>query len=153
MGIDKRSKALDSMMHSDIKEKYRQICKNISLNIPDHCTWQWDEKFHTTVVVFETLDQDLILFPIIQEFEDRWDFLSIERSGKAFYRFFIDRFGVIPGQFVFTAGDDDTCKLFAVWWPWGDDEKVSLRVGLFINKADASSHDRLRAMLTQWFKM
>ena len=140
-------------MHPEIKDKYQQICHNISLNIPDQCNWEWDEKFHTTIVVFEKFDQDLIFFPITQEFDNRWDFSTIERSGEPFYDFFINRFGIIPGQMIFTAGGDVSQKLFAVWWPWGDDEKVSLRVGLFVNEADTSSLDQTRAMLMQWFNM
>ena len=49
-------------MHPELSDKYQQICNNISLNIPDQYSWQWDEKFHTTIVVIEKFDQDIIFF-------------------------------------------------------------------------------------------
>ena len=141
-------------MPPETNRKYQTICENICLNLPEQSLWQWDPKFKTSIIVFNKFDQDLVFFPITQEFDHRWDFSSIDRSGNAFYEFFINRFGIIPGQVIFTSDRHNGWILFAVWWPWGNNEKISLRVGLFADDDKAAVGDeQIRAWLTKWFKL
>jgi hypothetical protein len=37
---------------------------------------------------------------------------------------------LMPGQVFFTSHMVDQIVLGVAWWPWGDDDKVSMRVGL-----------------------
>ena len=40
--------------------------------------------------------------------------------------------GIDPGQKIYVSESDDTPFLLAAWWPWGNGETVSLRVGVRI---------------------
>ena len=102
--------------------------------------------FNTALVVFDKCDMDVIYIPITQEFDNQWDFATIERSPSSFYTYFNRVFGVVPGQKVFTSTNASGTILFAVWWPWGDGNKISLRVGLYDTDRD-TGRDLLKSAL------
>ena len=112
-------------------QKLNDTCTRIGLNIPPEYVWYWDERFNTATVVIDDTEKDLILFPITQEFERQWNIANIGDVPEPFFRYFKNVFGIIPGQKTFTSQTGDGTVLFAVWWPWGNGRKISLRVGLF----------------------
>ena len=129
---------------------FETICKRISLNIPNEDKWRWDGRFNTALVTFEKKDMELIYFPIMQEFTKQWDFVSIDHAEGSFFEFFNDQFGLVPGQQIFTSEDDSGIILFATWWPWGDDLRFSLRVGLYANGQKGLNDHEIKAYLTEW---
>ena len=137
-------------MDSNVKKKHDDICKRISLNIPSVSRWSWDEMFNTALVVFDKSDMDVIYIPITQEFDAQWDFTTIENAPSHFYTYFNRVFGVVPGQKIFTSTDTTGTILFAVWWPWGDGKKISLRVGLFDGN-ETNQPDQFKEFLRNWF--
>jgi hypothetical protein len=140
-------------MMPTMQKKFSDICGKISLNVPPHCTWCWDEVFGTALVVFDRGDLDLVYIPMTLEFEARWDMASIDKAPSHFSSYFNKVFGVMPGQKIFTAEDKDGLILFAVWWPWGDGAKISLRVGLFSPADDKVARNQVKAFLTDWFHL
>jgi hypothetical protein len=134
-------------------QKFYGICVKISLNVPPHCTWCWDEVFGTALVVFDRSDLDLVYIPMTLEFDAQWDMDSIDRAPPHFASYFNSVFGIMPGQKIFTAANGDGLILFAVWWPWGDGAKISLRVGLFSPADVKLARHRVKALLTDWFRL
>ncbi len=61
-------------------------------------------------------------------------------------------FGLIPGQKLFTAYDDqlENLLLFATWWPWGDSDSFSLRVGIFCKDEQIINHQEIKEHLIDW---
>ncbi len=137
-------------MTSTRSEKLNDISTRICMNIPSECQWCWDEMFNTALVVFDKCDMDVIYFPITQEFDAQWDFTTIGKAPPNFTAYFNRIFGIVPGQKIFTAAEATGTILFAVWWPWGDGIKISLRVGLFEDD-ETSPPDHLRDLLCRWF--
>jgi hypothetical protein len=140
-------------MISIMPQKFSDICVKISLNVPPHCTWCWDEVFGTALVVFDCSDFDLVYIPMTLEFDAQWDMASIDKAPPQFSSYFNRVFGIMPGQKIFTAVDGDGLILFAVWWPWGDGAKISLRVGLFSPTEDRLARHQIKALLTDWFRL
>jgi hypothetical protein len=137
-------------MTSTRRQKHDGICARISLNVPSENQWCWDEMFNTALVVFDKCDMDLIYIPMTQEFDTQWDFTTIGNAPPPFYTFFNRVFGIVPGQKIFTATDASGTMLFAVWWPWGDGNKISLRVGLHVGDIDKGP-DQRKDSLCRWF--
>ncbi len=131
--------------------KFADICAKISMNLPEESAWHWDEPFGTALVAFEKSDADLVLFPLIKEFDRHWDFSSLPGASGPFFDYFQSAFGVIPGQRIFTTGNSAGWTLFAVWWPWGDDITVSLRVGLFPAVGSDTNRKQIKCNLSCWF--
>jgi hypothetical protein len=136
-------------------EKYKTICTRIGLNIPTTTQWAWDEKFNHALVVFEKEDLELILLPIALEFEQSWDFSTIDDSSRLVYDFIQSGFGLMPGQNLFIAADDKAAGmlLYATCWPWGDGDKYSLRVGMFSETPKTQQPHATKAMLSEWLNI
>ena len=132
--------------------KFRTICQRIALNIPEGCQWAWDDKFGHAVVVFAKEDLELILLPIALEFEQKWDFTTIDGSAAMISEFVHSGFGLMPGQDFFIALDNHhrELMLYATCWPWGDGDNFSLRIGVFCSQGELLSSHQIRACLTEW---
>jgi len=136
-------------------EKFKTICNRIGLNIPTGNHWAWDDKYNHALVVFDKEDLELILLPIALEFEQTWDFNTIEGSSHLVSEFVQSGFGLMPGQNLFVAGDQNASglMLYATCWPWGDGDNFSLRVGLFSANPDFPDPQEAKGLLTDWFKI
>ena len=104
------------------------------------------------MVVFDKGDRDVVYIPLTQEFDTQWDFKSVDNSPAPFYSYLKSVFGIIPGQKIFTSTDGTGTMLFAVWWPWGDGNKISLRVGLY-NDSDTNHLEYFKESLSKWFQI
>jgi hypothetical protein len=135
--------------------KYKAICNRIGLNIPTSNRWEWDDKYNHALVVFNKEDLELILLPITLEFEQTWDFTTIDNSSHLVSRFIESGFGLMPGQNLFIAADDnaDGLLLYATCWPWGDGDKFSLRVGIFSENPVIPKPQETKTLLTDWFNI
>jgi hypothetical protein len=135
--------------------KFKAICNRIGLNIPASNLWEWDEKYNHALVVFNKEDLELILLPITLEFEQTWDFATIENSSRLVSSFIESGFGLMPGQNLFIAADDNATGLllYATCWPWGDGDKFSLRVGIFGEDPVVPNPQETKNLLIDWFNI
>ena len=140
------------MIPNNMKQ-FESICGRISLNIPSTCIWEWDKEFNTALVVFDKDDAELIYFPMIKEFDQQWDYFSIDDSSQQVKKYINSLFGIMPGQNIFTSTEVADMILFAAWWPWGGDSKISLRVGLLPLKEQASNKSENKRYLAKWFNL
>jgi len=142
-------------MNSLDLEKFKTICARIGLNIPAGNHWLWVEKYNHALVVFDKEDLELILLPISLEFEQTWDFDTIEDSSRLINDFIQSGFGLMPGQNLFVAADESAAGilLYATCWPWGDGANFSLRVGLFSETPDFPNPQVAKRLLTEWFQI
>ena len=88
--------------------------------------------------------------PLAIEFAHQWDFTSIAEADGPVRDFFHAGVGVVPGQKVFTTDPVDDVILFVAWWPWGDDARISLRVGLMTAHPGAVDPAEAKTLLCNW---
>lgn len=136
-------------------EKFKTICTRIGLNIPESTHWAWDANYNHALVVFDKEDLELILLPITLEFEQTWDFATIGDSSRLVSQFIHSGFGLMPGQNLFIAADDNAAGLllYATCWPWGNGDKFSLRVGIFSEDPSSPNLQVAKDLLTDWFNI
>ncbi len=108
---------------------FKEICRRICLNIPAACRWEWDEKRGTALIVLENPDAELVYFPLLREFRDRWNFTTGQPDTAA-ARLLDSEYGLLPGQTFFASPPVENLVLFVAWWPWGRPQTVSMRVGI-----------------------
>ena len=109
---------------------FQEICRKICLNIPDCFHWKWDQKRNMAVVVLEGEDAELVFFPLFKEFSHHWNFMSTPPENESIIEWVNAKFGLMPGQVLFTSYALHNLVLCVAWWPWGENQKVSMRVGL-----------------------
>jgi hypothetical protein len=87
------------------------------------------------------------------EFNHKWDFASINNAERPIRDFFQSGFGVVPGQKLFTMDPVRGIVLFAAWWPWGDDERISLRLGLISVTDQRLESAQAKRLICGWLNL
>jgi hypothetical protein len=55
--------------------------------------------------------------------------------------------GLMAGQILFTSDPNRGVVLFCAWWPWGNGEKISIRIGLWSKQlTDAEYAENLQQL-------
>ena len=128
----------------------KSICQRISLNLPQNAPWRWDREFNLALTVIDRQDEIMVGLPLSLEFAHTWDFSSINDADTALRDFFQGDFGIIPGQKVYTSHPVSGVLLYAAWWPWGDDERISIRLGLVSVAGQKLPGTAVKALMCKW---
>ena len=139
-------------MPFDLKKlaPFAEICRNICLNIPNEYQWQWDHRRNLALITLAQEDAELVFFPLFREFKEHWNFSSPVQAETLITRLLNAEYGLMPGQFFFTSRPINQLVLFVAWWPWGNADKVSMRVGLFSLLQDKSEPSLSQTCLGRW---
>lgn len=132
---------------------FQEICRKICINIPEFYNWQWDAKRNMAVIVLHAEDAEMVFFPLFKEFTHHWNFSSTPPETTGVTQYINDQFGLMPGQVVFTSYSLCNLVLCVAWWPWGEDQKVSMRIGLIpVDHANLKA-DAAFQCLCRWLKI
>ena len=67
---------------------------------------------------------------LVRTLPDVYDYKTITKASPAVRQIAEQVGGVRSDQLIYTAPSEGRLVAYALWWPWGDAETVSLRVGL-----------------------
>lgn len=132
---------------------FQEICRKICINIPNCYRWQWDERRNMAVIVLQGEDAEMVFYPLFKEFSHHWNFSSTPPSTQGIQQYVDDQFGLMPGQVVFTSYPLCNLVLCVAWWPWGEDEKVSMRIGLIPVNNSRMRNGTAFECLRRWLKI
>jgi hypothetical protein len=92
--------------------------------------WSWDPRLFCVTSSFTTEQEPQARTATQMALQNEWSAQTISRA-PASLRDVVERAGgVRQGQLVLSTGPVSGLLLYGLWWPWGDAETVSLRVGL-----------------------
>jgi hypothetical protein len=137
----------------DALAPFKEICRKICLNIPDSCSWQWDVKRGMAMVVLDEEDAEMVFFPLLKEFKHYRQFSSTSDEDHPLTAFIDSEYGFMPGQSFFTSQTLCDHVLSVAWWPWGSDNKVSMRVGLIPINQKTPENDFVFKCLDSWLNV
>ena len=107
--------------------------------------WSWDYRFSTVTSSFHV---DLI--PEAEKavtafMPDEWNYRSIANAPSVIREVVDGAGGVRTDQRVFAMPQSGRLLAYGLWWPWGDEITISLRVGLggYVSETD---HTRLQEL-------
>lgn len=133
---------------------FKEICDSVRDSIPSSYTVSWDEDFQVIRIVFDKTEDKPLLRTLKKKFQYQWDFTSIDTATEYIDNFINSIFGIIPGQLLFTSSQTAGPILFAVWWPWGNENYISLRVGIYLsNNEHPFPPNEIRQQLSAWFSI
>jgi hypothetical protein len=130
-------------------ESFKEICRRICLNIPAEYGWKWDQQRDMAMIILDKQDSDMVYFPLLREFRDRWNF-STGLPEMLIATLIDNEYGLLPGQTFFASQPIGSLVLFAAWWPWGDEDKITMRVGLFQLERSKFTGDLAFSHLSRW---
>lgn len=132
-------------------EEFKQTCGRILGSLPFSYEWHWDDALQVVRVSFDDGRAHEVWQTLKAEFDQEWDFFSIAEARQSLGNYLASAAGIFPGQTVFTLEGQSGDILFALWWPWGEEDKTSLRVGVFCRDGENVHTDDLEKCLTTWF--
>jgi hypothetical protein len=104
-------------------------------HLPELCvdwpgtTWKWDERFGCALSQFDLADapqaQEVLRSLLPQEYDEARIFDAPHSIQVA-----VSRTGWVRAeQLVYVGAPTSRIHPFALWWPWGDGQTISVRVG------------------------
>ncbi len=132
-------------------EQFKKICGQVLIEVSLAYRWQWDENLNVALVSFDKEREEAVLSALSTGFDQDWDFSTIAGAPEPISEFFGTSFGLFPGQKVFSCDNGSGLILLALWWPWGNGDKISLRIGMLSSGEEAADKSEIRDALMQWF--
>lgn len=140
------------MSPSDLEE-LKSISQRISLNLPKDSPWRWDREFNLALTIIDRQDEIMVELPLQLEFANVWDFTTINGADTPLRDFLEAGFGLVPGQKIYTSNIVHDVVLYAAWWPWGDDERISIRLGLLSVSGGKLKRETVKSLICSWLNL
>lgn len=128
-----------------------KLCRELSSAFRGTLTWKWDRRFETVLTEFGVDRKNDIRATVEQYLNVTWDCANVGNAPEI-VRVIDDRLGGLrPGQFLFTSDPNRDAMIFCAWWPWGNGQEISIRVGpSYKNLSDSERADNVRQFKV-WF--
>jgi hypothetical protein len=92
--------------------------------------WTWDQRSNCVASSFSADTKDENESVILQSFPVSWNYRSIQRAPEPLRQAVARTGGVRSDQLVFSLSENRAVFPYVLWWPWGDDTTISVRVAL-----------------------
>lgn len=92
--------------------------------------WSWDPRLMCVTSSFTSEQEAQARTATQMALQQEWTTASIVRAPQPLRDVAERSGGVRQGQLVLSTGPVSGLIVYGLWWPWGDAETVSLRVGL-----------------------
>ena len=133
------------------KKQLRAICETIVRGSEGVLVWERDDRFSAAVSAFKKPDREKIHSLVERTFPLRWDERTVRSAPQAVLDFVEAVGGLRPGQELFGSDVESGAMLWAGWWPWGDQQTISLRIGVICTDGSEAEEEQLSQELLQWF--
>jgi hypothetical protein len=106
--------------------------------------WSWDPRLFCITSSFTTEQEPAARKAIQLALQNEWTSATIQKA-PPLLRDVVERAGGIrQGQLALSTGPVAALLVYALWWPWGDGETVSCRVGLADVDPNREPYSRFR---------
>ncbi len=92
--------------------------------------WSWDGRLACACSSFTAEVEHKALLATREALGSEWTSASISGAPQPLRKLVERAGGVRTGQIVFSGGPLAGLLSYGLWWPWGDSETTSLRIGL-----------------------
>ncbi len=129
------------------------MVSNISNSLSEHdCTklleelqssfsWEWDSRFKTVLAQISIKEKDVVEKTLVNYLGTAWDSVTLKKAPESEQRILVRLGGMMSGQLFYAAGLPENRIIFCAWWPWGNGQTISIRVGT--NLEDSALLDML----------
>jgi hypothetical protein len=138
------------MLDYDTSRLERQ-CRGLFKSFQNRLAWTWDERFKTVLASFDVKDTDFVQAHIKKEMAYIWDDENTE-SAPELVQNIINYFGgFYSEQLLYTSDPDKDDILMCAWWPWGNGNTISIRIGVYAKSLNGADNDELSRVSKEWF--
>ncbi len=126
-------------------------CSQLAKTLGETLTWKWDNRFETVLAEFSVTDKEKIHQTLTSHMGETW---KTENAGMApkVVQMVINYFGGLnPGQTLLTSDPNQDGLLLCAWWPWGNGQTISIRLGVFADSLGDEDNEKLTQLFRGWF--
>jgi len=120
------------------------LCQGICEDSMEVLNWNWDEHFQTVLSQFSKNEKDKVMDIVSNHFNSTYDHQSISSASDTAQMSVRDLGGLREGQMFFFQELEDGRNLFGAWWPWGNDQTISIRIGFSLGSANNELNSKLK---------
>jgi hypothetical protein len=107
--------------------------------------WKWDGRFRTALAEFPVDQKDAILGGLEQSLVSAWDSARVREAPTVVQEIARSLGGLMSGQLLLLTDPAQPALLFCAWWPWGNGQRVSIRLAPFNRELAQDEAARLLA--------
>ncbi len=123
------------------------LCGDLAEALVEILEWKWDGRFGTALAEF-LLDQKGSVLGILDRYlVSQWDSATIGDAPEVAQKVKRHLGGLMPGQLLFVSDVSDDSPIYCAWWPWGNGQTISIRIGLFSETTNAEEKKALTEAL------
>jgi hypothetical protein len=104
--------------------------------------WSWDTRFSCVASAFSAEMTEEANAALGTAFPSRWSHRTLGSAPPLIQQIAERTGGVRADQWIYSTVANAGAVIYALWWPWGDDTTITLRIGL--PSANPALEDRLR---------
>lgn len=130
-----------------------KTCTELVKAFEGKLAWKWDDRFNTALAEFDVNDQKDILKIIETHMGDIWDGGNFQKAPEIIQLVIKFFGGLHPGQELYTTNPERDDLLLCAWWPWGNGQTISIRLGIFGQTLTSEENFELTLLFKDWFNL
>lgn len=136
----------------DKKTDLEDVCRELLNAFQGRLAWKWEDRFQVMLATFGVDNQEDIRTLLERNLDTTWDSSNIDSASDAVCVASRNLGGLRSGQLLFTSDPDQDAFIYCAWWPWGNGETMSLRLGPYYkNTLDSDRADQIQ-IFKSWFE-
>ncbi|MDP6542825.1 MAG: hypothetical protein QGH60_02475 [Phycisphaerae bacterium] len=126
-------------------------CKGIIAETRELLKWEWDGYIGAFLATFTVGQAQPIETLCNKYFMSRWDHESLVKAPPSVLAIAENLGGLRAAQRLLMTRPDQFVMAFGAWWPWGDGQTISLRIGLVTDDVPEHAKTELFKEFSEWF--
>ena len=137
---------------SEINEaNLHQVLKDLRAVTDSFVEWKWDSRFNTALAEFEVAKTADVKKALDTVFTELWETSNIVGAPENIKTIDYLFGSLMYGQQLLSSDPNQNVILYCIWWPWGNGETVSIRVGHFIADQPELENEESIKKFQGWF--
>lgn len=104
-------------------------CSKLFETLLSDLSWRWDSRFETALSEIGIEKKDSVVNILENHLGNAWDSVTIDSAPEIVQSILVRFGGIMPGQLFYTAVLEHDEIIFCAWWPWGNGQTISIRIG------------------------
>ena len=126
-------------------------CRDIYSELSTLLSWKWDDRFKVILAEFTVENAEKVSSVLAKGFESKWEEKTIKAAPPPVKKIADILCGLQASQQLFTYTHDPKTVLFAAWWPWGNNQRISVRIGICYQNKMLMPDTELESDFKKWF--
>lgn len=133
--------------------RFEKKCHDLVKAFENQLTWKWDGRFETVLAEISVKDKESVSAIIKRYMGDIWNRDNSENAPEVVQRAIGFFGGLNPGQQLFTSDPARDHLILCAWWPWGNGNTISIRLGVYADSLDESENEAMTRVFKGWFNL